>query len=114
MKWSFTHFKSMRPQKAFNNIGEEKNIDCPSMVVFLNMFLLKSDNAHNIHHCPLYPISNIGQGFCYSILKGKFLFIFNIFGENIARALIVWLHTTVLYCVFKNGLFSSSFILRKL
>jgi len=54
------------------------------MDVFLNM-MLKYYHAHNIHHCPFYLISNIGLGFCYSILKGKFLFIFNIFGEKIER-----------------------------
>ena len=84
-----------------------------SMVVFLNTLLLKYYRAHNIHHCTFYPISNVGLGFCYSILKGKFLFIFNIFGEKIGRALIVWLHITVLYWVFKNGLVSSSFMQRK-
>jgi len=53
------------------------------MVVFLNILLLKYYHAHTIHHCSFYPISNIGLGFCFSILKGKFLFIFNIFwGEN--------------------------------
>ena len=36
-------------------------------------------HAHNIHHC---SISNIGLGFCYTILKGKFLFIFYIFGGD--------------------------------
>jgi len=104
MKWSFTHFKSMGPHEALNHIGE-KNIDCPSMVVFLNMLLLKNYHAHNIHHCPLYPISNIGLGFCYSILKGKLFLFLTFFGENIGRALIVWWHTTVLYCVFKNSFF---------
>jgi len=60
-----------------------KNIDRSSMVVFLNMLLLKYYHAHNIHHC---SISNIGLGFCYSILKGKIMFIFNIVGEKIGRA----------------------------
>ena len=66
------------------------------MVVFLNILLLKYYHAHTIYNCPFYPISNIGLGFCYSKLKGKFLFIVNIFGEKIGRAKIVWLHTTVL------------------
>jgi len=48
------------------------------MVVFLNMLLLKYNHAHNSHYCPFYLISNIGLGFCYSILKGKLLLIFNI------------------------------------
>jgi len=49
------------------------------MVVFLNMFL-KYNHAHNIHHCPLNPMSKVGLEFCYSKLKGKFLIIFIIFG----------------------------------
>jgi len=53
------------------------------MVVFLNMLLLKYNHAHNIHHCPFYPFSNIGLGFCYSILKGKLLLFFNIFGRKL-------------------------------
>ena len=90
MKWIFTHFKSMEPQahvmsnEALNHIGE-KNIECPSMVVFLNMLLLKYYHAHNIHRCPFYLISNIRLGFCYSILEGKFLFIFNILGRKLAE-----------------------------
>ena len=36
-----------------------------SMVVFLNMMFLKYKHAHNIHHCALYPISNIGLGISY-------------------------------------------------
>jgi len=56
MKWSFTHLKSMGPHvmrhfKPYRLIGE-KQFDCPSMVVFLNM-LLKYYHAHNIHHSPL-------------------------------------------------------------
>jgi len=52
------------------------------MVVFLNM-LLKYYHTHNIHHCPFHPISNVGLGFCYSILKGKFLLNFNILGRKL-------------------------------
>ena len=70
--------------EALNHIGGKKSIDCPSMAVFLNtVLLLKYYHAHNIHHC---SISNIGLGFCNLILKGKFLFIFNIFGDEIGRA----------------------------
>ena len=34
-------------------ISAKKIIDCPSMVVFFNMLLLKYYLAHNINHCPL-------------------------------------------------------------
>jgi len=80
MKWIFTHCKSMTMEaheescnEAMNHIGENQiNSDCSSMVVFLNMLFLKYYHAHNIHH--------------YKILKGKFLFTFNILGEKIGRA----------------------------
>ena len=92
MHWIFTHFKSTWPHVMRHWIIAAIFFDFSSMVVFLNTLLLKYYRAHNIHHCTFYPISNVGLGFCYSILKGKFLFIFNIFGEKIGRALIVWLH----------------------
>ena len=41
------------------------------------------------------------------------MFIFNILGEKIWRAYVVWLHTNVPYWVFKQGSVSYSFILRK-
>jgi len=76
------------------HIRSAEKIDCPSMVVFLNMFLLKYYHAHNIHH---YLLSHIGLGFCYSTLKGKFLFIFNIFGGKHLKSVNSLVHTTVLY-----------------
>ena len=82
--------------EVLNHIGQRK-FNGRSMVVFLNMLLLKYYHAHNIHHCPLYPISTIGSGFCYLILKGKFLFIFNIFGGEFG-------YTQLLYLVSMNGL----------
>jgi len=98
MKCSFTHFKSMGPHEALNHIGGKK-IDCPSMVVFLIMLLLKMYHAHNIHHCPLYPISNIGLGFCYSILKGKFFLFLTFWGENWKSVNSLVTHNCALLCI---------------
>jgi len=85
MKWIFTEFK-IDGTSCNEALPYRRNqIDCPSMVVFLKILLFKYYHAHTIHHCLFNPISKIGLGFCYSILKGKFLF-FNILGEIIVTA----------------------------
>jgi len=68
--------------EALHHIGGKK-IDCSSMVVFLNIVLLKYYHAHNIHHCPFYPISNIGLVFAIQYWKVSFCLFLTFLGRKL-------------------------------